>query len=70
MSKFQEGLQVQRELVEQLRVEAAAHRIPVSQAIAEIIKYCQQREDNDVLIRGFPKQNDNPFKEKGGCSIV
>jgi len=70
MSKFQEGLQVQRELVEQLRVEASVHRIPVSQAVAEIIKYCQQRENDDVLIRGFTKQNDNPFKEKGGCTIV
>jgi hypothetical protein len=70
MSKFQEGLQMQRQLVEQLRIEAAAHRMSVSESVAEIMKFCQQRENEDVLMRGFTKQNDNPFREKGGCSIL
>lgn len=70
MSKFQEGLQNQRQLVEQLRIEAAVHRMTVSESVAEIMKFCQQRQDEDVLMKGFAKQNDNPFKEKGGCLIL
>ena len=70
MSKFQEGLQAQRQLVEQLRIEAAVHRMTVSESVAEIIKFCQQRQEEDVLIKGFAKQSDNPFKEKGGCMIL
>ncbi len=70
MSKFQEGLQTQRKLVEQLRHEAAIQRLPVSEAVAEIKKFCEQRQDADVLINGFAKTNDNPFKEKGGCTIL
>lgn len=70
MSKFQEGIQAQRQIVEQLRIEAAVHRITVSESIAEIMKFCQQRQDEDVLMKGFAKQNDNPFKEKSSCSII
>lgn len=70
MSKFQEGLQTQRQLVEQLRIEAAVHRMTVSESVAEIMKFCQQRQEEDVLMKGFAKQNDNPFKEKGGCLIL
>jgi hypothetical protein len=70
MSKFQEGLQMQRQLVEQLRIEAAAHRMTVSESVAEIMKFCQVHENEDVLMRGFTKQSDNPFREKGGCSIL
>jgi hypothetical protein len=67
MSKFQEGLQAQRQLVEQLRVEAGIHRMTVSESVAEIMKYMQQHAESDVLMKGFAKQSDNPFKEKGGC---
>ena len=70
MNKFQEGLQAQRKLVEQLRAEAAIQRLPVSECVEEIKKFCEQHEENDVLIKGFVKQNDNPFKEKGGCTIL
>ncbi len=70
MNKFQEGLQAQQKLVEQLRGEAAIQRLPVSEAIAEIMKYSEQHQGSDVLIKGFAKQSDNPFKEKGGCAIL
>ena len=70
MNKFQEGLQQQRKLVEQLRREASIRRMAVSECIEEIKKFCDQHEDEDVLIKGFAKQNDNPFREKGGCEIV
>ncbi len=70
MNKFQEGLATQRKIVEQLRNEAAVQRMPVSECVAEIMKFCDQHQENDVLIKGFAKQNDNPFKEKGGCLIL
>lgn len=70
MNKFQEGLQQQRKLVEQLRQEAAISRLRVSECIKEIMKYCEQHADTDVLITGFPRPGDNPFKEKGNCSIL
>jgi len=70
MNKFQEGLQAQRKLVEQLRAEAAVQRLPVSECVAEMVKFCDSHQENDVLIKGFVKQNDNPFKEKGGCAIL
>lgn len=70
MNKFQEGLQQQRKLVEQLRQEAAIQRVRVSECIEEIMKYCEQHSETDVLIKGFPRPGDNPFKEKGNCSIL
>ena len=70
MNKFQEGLQQQRKLVEQLRLEASVHRVRVSECIEDIMKYCEQHTPEDVLINGFPKPGDNPYKEKGGCNIL
>ncbi|KAL3868936.1 hypothetical protein ACJMK2_041688, partial [Sinanodonta woodiana] len=70
MNKFQEGLQQQRKLVEQLRNEAAIPRVRVSECIEDIMKYCEQHADEDVLIKGFARPGDNPFKEKGGCAIL
>lgn len=70
MNKFQEGLQQQRKLVEQLRLEAAIQRVRVSECIEDIMKYCESHSEDDALIKGFSRPNDNPFKEKGGCTIL
>ncbi|PVD23738.1 hypothetical protein C0Q70_17011 [Pomacea canaliculata] len=70
MNKFQEGLQQQRRLIEQLRCEAQITRMRVSQCIDDLVKYCEAHIDDDYLIRGFSKPSENPFKEKGGCSIL
>jgi len=70
MNKFQEGLQQQRRLIEQLRCEAQITRMRVSQCIDDLVKYCEDNIDDDFLIRGFSKPSENPFKEKGGCSIL
>uniref|UniRef100_A0A1I8H6A1 Guanine nucleotide-binding protein subunit gamma n=1 Tax=Macrostomum lignano TaxID=282301 RepID=A0A1I8H6A1_9PLAT len=67
MSKLADALAVQRCMVEQLRVEAGLNRLSVSQTVAELIKYCEDRSADDMLINGFTKQTENPFKEKGGC---
>jgi predicted PilT family ATPase len=70
MSKFQESLQQHRKIVEQLKVEANMERIPVSEAIEEMKKFCELHYEGDVLINGFTKQNENPFKDKGGCIVL
>ena len=70
MNKFQEGLQQQRRLIEQLRCEAQLTRYRVSQCIENIQKYCEDHIEEDYLIRGFSKPSENPFKEKGGCNIL
>ena len=70
MNKFQEGLQQQRKLVEQLRLEAAVPRVRVSECIEDIMKYCEQHTSEDALINGFLTPGDNPYNEKGGCTIL
>ena len=68
--KQQENMQTQRRLLEQLRAESSLQRLPVSECVAEIIKYCEALQDSDVLIKGFSRQGDNPFREKSGCTIL
>lgn len=70
MNKFQEGLQQQRRLIEQLRCEAQITRFRVSHCVADLQKYCDTHIEEDYLIRGFSKPSENPFKEKGGCAIL
>ncbi|KAL1501562.1 hypothetical protein ABEB36_006863 [Hypothenemus hampei] len=64
------NLQQQRTLTEQLRREAAVKRVPVSQAIKDIIKYIQEHEPDDCLLVGFSSQRVNPFREKTPCSVL
>lgn len=59
---------LQKQLV-QLRQEANVQRIPVSQAIEEILKYTSQHASDDALVVGLP-QSDNPFRDVKGCSIL
>ena len=63
-------MQNQRRIVEQLRAEAALNRMTVSECVAEMVKFCEQNGESDVMIKGFPRQNDNPFREKSGCAIL
>ena len=69
-NRYQEHLHAQQEVTSQLRAEASVQRRPVSECIAELIKFCDEQVTSDVLVKGFVKQGDNPFKEKGGCTIV
>ncbi|VVC24667.1 G-protein gamma-like domain [Cinara cedri] len=64
------NLQQQRQITEQLRREAAVKRIPVSQAIHDIIKYIREREMEDCLMVGFSSQKANPFREKSSCAVI
>lgn len=59
---------LQKQLL-QLRQEATVQRIPVSQAIEEILKYTVQHAGDDALVVGLA-QSDNPFRDVKGCSIL
>lgn len=64
------NLQQQRAVTEQLRREAAIKRIPVSQAVADIIKFITEHEQEDCLLVGFSSQRINPFREKSSCTLL
>lgn len=64
------NLQQQRAITEQLRREAAIKRMPISQAVKDIIKYIQEHEPDDCLVVGFSSQRVNPFREKTPCSVL
>ncbi|XP_019758425.1 guanine nucleotide-binding protein subunit gamma-1-like [Dendroctonus ponderosae] len=64
------NLQHQRGITEQLRREAAIKRMPISQAVKDIIKYIQEHEQDDCLLVGFSSQRVNPFREKTPCSLL
>jgi hypothetical protein len=57
-----------QKLVEQLRAEANVERVKVSVVCKDLIKFCQDHESGDVLVRGWAGfAKENPFKEKQGC---
>lgn len=60
----------QKKLVEQLQSESLLPRKPVSQSIADMIAYVNEHSSHDVLLNGFMNKKENPFVEKGGCSIL
>ncbi|RZC37452.1 ADP ribosyl GH and/or G-gamma domain containing protein [Asbolus verrucosus] len=64
------NLQQQRATTEQLRREAAIKRMPVSLAVADIIKYITEHEQDDCLLVGFTSQRVNPFREKTPCTLL
>jgi len=70
MDMMASNLQNTRQVVEQLKREAAIQRIPVSQACADIVKYVTEHAQQDYLLVGFPNQRDNPWRDKPGCSIL
>lgn len=63
-------LQQQRAVTEQLRREAAIKRIPVSAAVADIVKFIMEHEQEDCLLVGFSSQKVNPFREKSSCTVL
>ena len=62
-------IQQQQKILEQLRTEASVERRLVSECLTDILSYCQKHQEKDVLVRGFSSQGDNPFKDKGLCTI-
>ncbi|KAK3103645.1 hypothetical protein FSP39_020722 [Pinctada imbricata] len=59
---------LQKQLI-QLRQEANIQRIPVSEAIEEILKYTNVHAQEDALVVGV-NQSDNPFRDQKSCAIL
>lgn len=66
MSSQVQSLQKQ---LTQLRQEAGVNRIPVSEAIQDILSYTNQHAQDDALVIGV-NQSENPFREPKPCSIL
>ena len=58
-----------KKLVEQLRVEYASERVPLSASIRDLVAYTEQNKDADPLIVGIDKKQ-NPYLEENSCSIL
>ncbi|KAJ8025395.1 Guanine nucleotide-binding protein G(I)/G(S)/G(O) subunit gamma-7 [Holothuria leucospilota] len=57
--------------VEQLRREASANRMWVSQACSSLIDYCDKQRQYDMLLTGEPPNNgENPFKDRRPCRLL
>ena len=63
-------LENQKKLVEQLRIEAPLKREKLSVVCKELLSYIEDHKKEDPLVSGFSSQNDNPYKESGGCLVI
>ena len=64
------SLPQQKKMVEQLRVEASMQRKLVSDCLKDMMNFIQERQGTDALVMGFVNKKDNPFMEKGGCTVL
>jgi len=64
------GVQQQRQMVEQLRREAANKRAPLTQTTEDIKRFVQEHSGEDFLLHGFQGKNANPYREKSSCSVL
>ncbi len=55
--------------VEQLKKEVKLDRMKVSEASNDLMKYCQENNEDDVLLNGVPSSR-NPFVERRLCNIL
>jgi hypothetical protein len=60
----------QKKMVEQLRVERNIQRKPVSECVKEMVAFMEENNSKDCLVNGFLNKKENPFVEKGGCTIL
>ena len=58
-----------KRFIQQLEIESKLDRVPVSQAAATIIAFCQTNGNDDPLLNGLPASM-NPFKEKKSCVLI
>jgi hypothetical protein len=57
--------------VSQLRVESRIKREKTSKTIEELKNFIQQHQDQDHLVIGFKKKDQNPYKSKDlKCELI
>ncbi|XP_064601321.1 guanine nucleotide-binding protein G(I)/G(S)/G(O) subunit gamma-7-like, partial [Liolophura sinensis] len=62
-------IQTLQKQVAQLRQEASIQRIPVSQAVEELLNYMNQNSNSDALVVGVTP-SENPFRDQKSCTIL
>ncbi|KHJ96647.1 GGL domain protein [Oesophagostomum dentatum] len=72
MSSREQAIQQARKTVEQLRGERNMRRTPVSASAADLIRFTQDLQREDVLLTGFPNDKMNPYRPKSSfqCSVI
>lgn len=63
-------LEFERTSVELLRRQLAIDRLPLSQALNDILKYTEDHEHEDYLIVGFSNEKLNPYYENSTCTLL
>uniref|UniRef100_A0A3Q3WAY8 Guanine nucleotide-binding protein subunit gamma n=1 Tax=Mola mola TaxID=94237 RepID=A0A3Q3WAY8_MOLML len=58
-----------KKVVQQLRLEAGINRVKVSQAAADLQKFCLQNAQQDPLLTGMSSSS-NPFRPHRVCSFL
>ncbi|XP_068175321.1 guanine nucleotide-binding protein G(I)/G(S)/G(O) subunit gamma-5 [Antennarius striatus] len=58
-----------KKIVQQLRLEAGINRVKVSQAAADLQKFCLQNAQQDPLLTGMSSST-NPFRPQKVCSFL
>lgn len=64
-----ESYRLQKIVVDQLKTEKNVKRIRVSEAANELKSYVEKIQREDPLVTGVPS-NQNPFKDKGSCTLI
>ena len=63
------AIEIQKELIAQLKRETKTKREKISVVAADFIKHVTDNQSTDILFTGFKSENDNPLKAGGGCIL-
>lgn len=55
--------------LDQLKLQAAVPKTPLSKTLNELADYCKTHQNSDFLITPL-RAEDNPFREKSRCSLL
>jgi hypothetical protein len=55
---------------EQLRSEARLKREKTSKTLNELKNFMEENRNEDYLLIGFSKKDQNPWKEKSMCDLI
>ena len=68
MSSRAETIAELRKEVKQLRREAKAKRMKISQSAGDLMSYCRRHAKDDYLLKG--RNFGNRYKEESSCNVM